>query len=95
MLCYKCRNEIPVVGIPGRFDECPHCRAEMHCCLNCRFYDPYKPNQCMEPEADYVADKDRANFCEFFQPNTLTSSVRPCLLSGEDARRAFDKLFGE
>jgi hypothetical protein len=24
-------------------------------------------NQCLEPEADYVGDRQKANFCEFFQ----------------------------
>ena len=95
MWCFKCANEIKLTGIPGRLDECPQCRAELHCCLNCRFFEPPKPNNCMEPEAEYVTDKDRANFCELFQPNTKVVTPKRGTLTGEEARKMFNKLFGE
>jgi len=49
----------------------------------------------MEPEAEYIADKDRANFCEFFQPSTKAVPTKPNGLRAEEARKIFDRLFGE
>ena len=52
----------------GRNDECPHCAADMHACKNCEFYDTSSHNDCREPVAEYVADKERGNFCDMFSP---------------------------
>jgi hypothetical protein len=35
-------------------------------CLNCVFYDPKAAQQCRERRADPVGEKDRANYCEWF-----------------------------
>src|SRR5206468_415325 len=67
MVCHNCGREIKVIGKVLRKDECPHCKADMHCCKNCRFFDPGRSKQCSEPQADYVSDKLKANFCEFFE----------------------------
>ncbi len=65
-ICFQCRQEIPAERIILREDECPHCFSDLHACRNCRFYDPASSNLCSEPQADWVTDKERANFCEFF-----------------------------
>ncbi len=64
--CYKCKNEVKVDKIVGRKDICPFCQSDLRCCLNCRHYDPGSYNQCREPQADRVLDKDRSNFCDYF-----------------------------
>lgn len=64
--CFRCGAEIPGDQRVLREDECPHCSQDLHCCRACRFYDPAVSNQCREPQADYVADKERANFCDLF-----------------------------
>lgn len=51
----------------GRLAECPACRADLHVCCLCAFYDPHVSNSCREPVADAVKDKDRSNFCGYFQ----------------------------
>lgn len=51
----------------GRLAECPACRADLHVCRLCAFYDPRVSNSCREPVADAVKDKERANFCGYFQ----------------------------
>lgn len=33
----------------------------------CRFYDTSKAKSCAEPVADEVGDKERANFCGYFE----------------------------
>lgn len=55
-------------GTPGRRDDCQKCHADVHCCRNCKFYDRAAYNECREPSADRVQVKDRANFCDFYQP---------------------------
>ncbi|MFQ5877065.1 MAG: hypothetical protein ACE5JH_05170 [Acidobacteriota bacterium] len=64
--CYACGGEIPDDRKILREEECPHCSRDLHCCLNCRFHDPAVSNQCSEPQAEPVLDKERANFCEYF-----------------------------
>ncbi len=50
----------------GRRDECPHCRAPLHACLNCAAYDETARYGCREPQAEPPRDKDAANYCDFF-----------------------------
>jgi hypothetical protein len=96
MVCHNCGREIKVVGKVLRTDECPHCDADVHCCKNCRHFDPGKNNQCSESQAEYVREKDRANFCDYFEPNNrvpLTSRGGSQISNRDDVRKAFDNLF--
>ncbi len=96
MVCHNCGRDIKLIVKVARTDECPHCNADMRCCKNCRFFDPGKNNQCSEPQADYVRDKGRANFCDYFEPNNripLTSRGGSQSVKPDDVRTAFDKLF--
>jgi hypothetical protein len=54
-------------------------------------YDPHAHNKCREPQAEWVTDRERANFCDFFIPNNLNASAagKP----SADPRSAFDALF--
>jgi hypothetical protein len=67
-VCHACRKEIDlgVSGAAGRSDECPHCRAALHACLNCHAYDGSMRYGCREPMAEPPADKERSNACELF-----------------------------
>jgi hypothetical protein len=38
----------------------------MHCCKNCEYWDPSAHNQCKERIAEYIPDREKANFCSFF-----------------------------
>ena len=67
MQCYNCQTVIELKGKPGRNDTCPKCTSYLHCCLNCRFHDPAAHNQCREPQADWVKEKEMANFCDYFE----------------------------
>lgn len=66
--CHSCHNPVDDGGRIGRADTCPHCGADLHCCLNCCFYDAGAYNQCREPQAERVVDKESANFCDCFAP---------------------------
>jgi hypothetical protein len=52
----------------GRRDTCLACGSDLHCCRNCLFHDPAYHNQCREPQAERQVDKERGNFCEYFDP---------------------------
>lgn len=68
--CWTCKNEqyfdVKVGVIVGRHDECPHCGADLRVCKNCRSYDPVVHNQCQETTAEFIRDRERANFCAHF-----------------------------
>ncbi len=71
MFCFNCQKTIEVIlGVPiGRRDECDSCGADVHVCKNCVHYDRSAYNECKEPQADFVKEKDRANFCDYFTPS--------------------------
>lgn len=81
--CFSCGAVVPILGTVGRRDECHKCGADLHVCKNCQHYDPAAYNECREPQADRVQEKERANFCDFFQPGQG---------AGADANKAKDDL---
>lgn len=91
MVCHSCGNEVKIEGYVSRHDECPRCGADIHCCLNCLHYDPSAHNRCREPQAEWVTDREKANFCDFFTPNKQTSAGKTAPAS--DTRKTFDDLF--
>lgn len=68
-VCWKCGAPIGHLPFPlGRMSRCDQCKADLHVCKLCKFYDTTRANQCQETVADPVVDKQRANFCGYFQP---------------------------
>lgn len=39
----------------------------------CQFHDPSAYNECREPMANRILDKEKANFCEFYKLKTDNS----------------------
>ncbi|MBF0125129.1 MAG: hypothetical protein HQL60_07320 [Magnetococcales bacterium] len=76
----------------GREGECPTCKRATRVCRNCRFYDPSCCDECREPQAERILDKERANFCDFFEPEGHQPDNR-AYLEREAARQAADSLF--
>lgn len=74
MNCVNCGHTIQVVGRVGKRDTCPRCDADLHTCLNCRFYDPAAHNQCRETQAEWERFKDKNNYCDYFEPATASGS---------------------
>jgi len=64
--CAFCNKEIQFEKKVSRNDTCPHCGRDLHCCLQCKFYDLGSYNECKEVMAERVVDKDRNNFCDYF-----------------------------
>lgn len=90
--CYRCDADQGVIERVGRRDTCVSCSADLHCCYNCEFHDPSFHNQCRESQADRQVDKDRANFCDYFQFRHTTAPGRP-ETGVEGARASLDALF--
>jgi hypothetical protein len=65
--CVFCGQEVDDNNGIGRRDECVKCSGDLHCCLQCIFHDPAYHNQCRETQAEMVVEKDRSNFCGYFQ----------------------------
>lgn len=72
--CFSCSTELILAHPPGRRDECPKCGADLHVCRNCRHYDANAYNECREPVAEVVREKERANFCDHFVAGSGQSS---------------------
>ena len=90
MLCHHCKNEVKIEGRLFRSDDCPHCGYDLHACLNCSNYEPTAHNQCREPQAEWVTDREKANFCDFFEPEQKrTARAKP----PTDLKKSFDDLF--
>ncbi len=65
--CWSCGKEMKASDY-GRELNCLECGRPTKACLNCRWHAPSKPNACAEPMADEVMEKERPNFCNFFEP---------------------------
>lgn len=65
--CHSCGGPLAHLDY-GRGDSCPHCGRDTRVCRNCSFFDATAHNQCHESQADRVVDKDRSNFCDYFNP---------------------------
>ncbi|MEW5770102.1 MAG: hypothetical protein AB1831_07010 [Pseudomonadota bacterium] len=93
LVCWKCGASLRALPQPlGRRAACPACEAELHACRMCRHFDTGKAKQCREPMAEAVADKTRANFCEWFQPHALAHAGAGT--AKVDNRGTLDALFG-
>jgi len=64
--CHNCKKPIEAGYRIGRTDTCLYCNSDLHCCLNCRFYDSGSHNKCRESQAERVVDKENSNFCDYF-----------------------------
>ncbi len=65
--CWSCGRDMKA-GDYGRETNCLGCGKPTKVCLNCRWHDRSKANACAEPMAEEVLEKDRPNFCNFFEP---------------------------
>lgn len=91
-ICHSCRRTLDLGREIGRRDLCSFCKADLHCCLNCRFHDSSAPRQCREPQAEPVREKDKANYCDYFvfaEQKTFGSDNN----KSAQAREALNELF--
>jgi len=94
MRCAACDCEIPLGSGErvGFRDECPRCRTDLHACRQCAHHDPGAYNECREPGAERVADRERANLCEWFAPREAGRAAGAAA-ARSDAQRVLADLF--
>ncbi|MGB9429229.1 MAG: hypothetical protein WCC11_05035 [Gammaproteobacteria bacterium] len=95
LVCWKCGASLKDVPMPlSRLSECLVCHAELHVCRMCGYYDPRKAESCAEQRADPPQDKQRANFCEYFEARTQAFQTKDNN-AVERAKEGLEKLFGK
>ena len=92
-VCSLCGHRLDDTAQVYRSSTCPSCDRDLKICLNCRFYKPGAHWDCLETIPEAVADKDRANFCDYFRFREGPAKGAPTG-QHEQARDDFRKLFG-
>jgi len=76
--------------------RCLNCGKDLRSCKNCRFFLSGARGDCRETSAEPQADKERANFCDWF---SLDEKFRAQSAGNQNkekensSREAFDNLF--
>ena len=93
--CFNCANDLSFLtsSTIGRAECCEKCLADVHCCKNCKEFDPSLYNSCRESEAERVLDKEKANFCDWFKPGKGNGAEKSSDKKSEDKFAELDKLF--
>lgn len=93
--CHFCGRELPEGERVYRSTTCAACGRDLKICRNCRFYSAGAHGDCLETISDPVADKERANFCEFFQfRDSKPGPGAPGREKPAKAKDDFRRLFG-
>lgn len=92
--CWKCGADLAGVPLPlAREATCPKCRAWLHACRQCGFYEPRLTSKCREERVEEVRDKEGANFCDWFKP-TVPAHRPGAGNKAAAAKSKLDELFG-
>jgi hypothetical protein len=89
--CWHCGGEL-LSSDYARENNCLACGKPTRVCRNCRWYAPSRTNQCEEPMVERVMDKERANFCGYFEP-TADVGTSDTGIPDDDLRKAAEDLF--
>jgi hypothetical protein len=85
--CFNCKTELEFSStVISRSATCEKCDSDVRCCFNCKFYSANSYNECNEPIAERVVEKDRSTFCDYFSPgnNTRATEAKNALASLDD-----------
>ena len=88
--CFSCNKSLSLGREISRRDECPNCHSDVHVCKNCLHFDPSSYNECRESQAELVREKDRSNFCDYFQLGSRGHSSKS---NKEDLKEKAEALF--
>jgi hypothetical protein len=93
MRCFACGAALELASGErvGFRDACARCGADLHVCRNCAHHDPAAHNECREPGTERVADRERANRCDWFAPGDARPGAEPG--ARHAARAGLDALF--
>ncbi len=89
--CYRCGNSLDDLPVPiGRRESCSKCGFDVKVCKNCVHYDINSYNECREPMAERVVDKEKSNTCDYFR---LGAGVKESQDAAAAALKRLDDLF--
>ena len=95
-MCWYCGDSITDSEPIGRSMRCL-CGKDLRVCRHCKFFLPGSRGDCSEPNAEKPADKERANFCDWFSldPKFRKPGMgqRGELDKAASAKSVFDNLF--
>ncbi len=93
MRCFGCGAAVELAAGEhvGFRDTCEACGVDLHICRNCTHHDPSAYNECREPNTERVADRERANRCDWFSPTDTEGGGADS--SGADQQKALEALF--
>ncbi|MDR1240114.1 MAG: hypothetical protein LBK27_08360 [Treponema sp.] len=96
-MCWFCGSPVAAAEPIGRSFRCEECGKDLRVCKHCRFYLPGSRGDCAEPAANPPAEKDRANFCDWFALDAAYRATTAGQGRERDkaraAKTAFDELF--
>lgn len=93
--CWNCGSELKNLLLPfSRYEECSTCNADLHVCIACKNYEPATTDSCHEERADFVLDKEKANFCDYFKADRRPFKQKDNAEAKQAKARLAD-LFGE
>jgi len=72
---------------------CAGCGRDLHACVQCRHYDRNAHNQCREPQAEWVTDRERRNFCDYYALNPVGGKDADVPDREKAARSKLDSFF--
>lgn len=90
--CRVCGEKQPFSGAIALEATCSKCKAALHSCSHCSFFDTSAPNECLKPVRTRIANKNAANACQLFAPR-LVQEFASDEASLKDPRAAFEALF--
>ena len=101
-MCWYCGSPITDPDPIGRSLRCQDCGKDLRSCKNCRFFLPgaslaNNTGSCKETSAEPQADRERANFCDWFSLDgkfrSQTAGQKKEINNAKTSREAFDNLF--
>ncbi len=87
--CTYCSTRIDSAQPIGYATLCPSCSEPLHSCVNCRFYSPGSYHDCAERVEEFISDKKKANYCDFFMMGSNKQSKK----ASDEARKKAEALF--
>ncbi|MCL2879586.1 MAG: hypothetical protein FWF29_05005 [Treponema sp.] len=96
-MCWYCGEPVTDEDPIGRSLRCTKCGKDLRSCKNCRFYVTGSRGDCSESGAQPPADRELANFCDWFSLNpayrTASAGKNKDREQAAKAKSAFDNLF--
>jgi predicted amidophosphoribosyltransferase len=96
-MCWYCGSPVTDEEPFGRSLLCDVCGKDLRSCRNCKFFVSGARGDCRETSAEPVAEKETANFCDWFSFNSAyrvaTAGNKNDMEKTKAARTAFDNLF--